>query len=498
MNNLVEIEKWLKAQSINNYLISEDFYVTVQGNVNLNGKILNRKLPIKFKTVDGYFDISNNKLVTLEGCPSIVTRDFNCSNNNLTSLFEGPNDVGDFDCSHNELVNLSYAPKEVKGNFDCSHNQITSIKGSPRTIKGFFKCSNNKISSLKGGPKYIETYFDCSENHLERLIDGPVSVGHDYICSSNSLADLDGVADEIGWDLITDFRLNHVTSSFNEEENYWRYKGSEVIAHIYKPIVALTNIDDINRWLRQHDIRSFTILKDNSVNVHGNVKLSDKLANLLKLPLNFNIVEGDFDISDNQLTSLEGCPKKVQGSFLAYKNELSSLKGGPKEVDGSYIVLHNNITSLDYAPSIVKDDFICSHNPLKDLKGLNIVLGYVFTGVYLPNLKCQKYVYKGVTTYKYASDVVTQYLDKEYISFTDEEKAFEETRKNLEKVIQKMLDEGALKKAMINDILIKNLSKYHLNDLKTKVLLIKNPPIEENLDRLSEDDIMKLAFQTEI
>ena len=43
--------------------------------------------------VDGYFDISNNGLISLEGCPKIVTRDFNCSKNNLTSLFEGPTEV---------------------------------------------------------------------------------------------------------------------------------------------------------------------------------------------------------------------------------------------------------------------------------------------------------------------------------------------------------------------------------------------------------------------
>ena len=101
---------------------------------------------------------------------------------------------------------------------------------------------------------------------------------------------------------------------------------------------------------------------------------------------------GDFDIGDNELTSLEGSPKKVLGSFMAHKNEIHSLKGGPKEVGGSFIILHNNITSLEFSPSLVKEDFICSHNPLKELSGINTVLGYIFTGVYIPNIKCQKYV----------------------------------------------------------------------------------------------------------
>lgn len=496
--SVAEVEKWLRDQGISNYIISEDFHVTVQGSVNLNGKLNGQKLPVKFKQVDGYFDISNNNLTSLEGCPKTVARDFNCSRNKLTSLFDCPVEVGEFDCSHNSLKTLSYAPKEVRGSFDCSYNELTSITGSPRTIKGHFKCNDNKLTSLKGGPQYVDTYFDASHNFLEKLSGGPISVKHDYICHGNSLTDLDGLADEIGWDLVTDVRLNHLTSSFNEEDKCWRYKGAQVIAHIYKPLVALTNIDDINRWLAKHDIKNFKILSDNSVDVFGDVKLSGRLTNLVKLPLNFNVVEGDFDVSDNELTSLEGCPIKVGKSFFAHKNELYSLKGGPKEVGGSYIVLHNNITSLQYSPTLVKDDLVCSHNPLRVLEGLNTVNGYVFTGVYLPRIKCQKYNYKGITTYKYPGEAVMKFLDQEYICLTDEEKAFEATKKNLEKVIKKMLNAGTLTKDMINDTLIKNLTKYQLDQLKAKVLYIKFPPNEDNSNIPSEDDIMKMAFEQEL
>ena len=162
------------------------------------------------------------------------------------------------------------------------------------------------------------------------------------------------------------------------------------------------------------------------------------------------------------------------------------------------LFLHNNITSLQNSPTVVKEDFICSHNPLRDLEGLNTVLGYVFTSVYVPKLKCQKYNYKGITTYKYPGDSVMKYLDQEYIALTDEEKTFEATKKNLEKAIKKMLNAGTLTKEMINDTLIKNLTKYQLDQLKTKVLWIKYPPTEENSDSLSEEDIMKLAFEKEL
>lgn len=498
MKSVPDIEEWLKKFSVSNYIINDDLEVSVFGNVNLNGKLKCKKLPIKFKSVDGYFDISNNELTSLEGSPESVIKDFNCSSNKLGSLFGGPYKVGDFDCSKNELSSLSYCPKEVDGSFDCSDNKIISIKGAPRTVKGHFKCSDNKIGSLKGGAKYIETYFDCSSNFIEDLTGGPITVGHDYICYGNKLTDLENIADEIGWDLITDIRLNHVTSSHDEENNVWRYKGSEVVAHIYKPLVELSNIDDINRWLRKHDISNFHILKDNSVDVNGDVHLSDKLSNLIKLPLQFNIVDGNFDISDNELVSLEGSPRKVTGNFHCYKNEISSLKGSPKEVGGSFIVLKNNIISLKYSPSIVKEDYVCSHNPIKDLEGLKTVHGAVFTGVKLDNVKSHKYIYKSVVTYKYPGVAVMSYLDKAYISLTDEEKKHENIKNNLNNAIKKMLDDGSLTKEKITDTLILNLTKYNLNELKDKVLKIKNPPVEKKSTELTEEDILSLAFESEL
>merc|ERR1711879_3141 len=121
--------------------------------------------------------------------------------------------------------------------------------GSPRTIQGYFKCSNNNLVSLKGGPKYIKDYFDCSNNKIESLSNGPMTVGQDYICHQNELKNLEDIADEIGWDVITDINLNHIKSShFDEENKFWRYKGNELIKHIYKPIVVFTTKNDITKW----------------------------------------------------------------------------------------------------------------------------------------------------------------------------------------------------------------------------------------------------------
>lgn len=498
LDNIIKIEEWLDNNGISNYSISEDLYITVYSNVNLNGKLKGDTLPVKFKIVDGYFDISNNKLVSLLGSPQIVKKDFNCSNNNLESLFEGPHSVGDFDCSNNNLNKLSYSPKDVKGYYNCSNNSLISIKGSPRRIEEYFKCSNNKIESLIGAPKYVGTYFDCSNNNLKKLSGGPNFVGQDYICFENNLTNLDNIADEIGWDLVTDIRLNHLESRLNEENSSIRYKGNEVISHIYKPIVSLNTIDEISAWLIRYGIKDFTILNNNTVDVPSDVRLSNSLGNLLKLPLKFNKVDGHFDISDNELNSLDGCPEYVKGDFIAHKNELSSLKGSPKEVDGNFIVLQNNINSLKYSPLLIKGDFICSHNPIQDLDDLNSVEGYIFTGFFLAKIKHQKFNYKNFITYKYKGDDVINYLNDNCVVYTEEEIAFENTRNSLKKVISEMIYKGDLKNEMINDVLINNLVKYHLFDLKDELITIKNLSKDVEKKILSTEEIKRLVFIEEL
>ncbi len=499
MQTIKDVEKWLDNHDIKSYSISGNLHVNVNGNVDLKNRIDEDFLPVKFEKINGYFDISNNKLESLEGCPKEVQKDFDCSNNNITSLFGAPHSVGDFDCSHNNISSLSYSPKEIDGFFNCSHNNLTSIEGSPRTIKGYFKCSNNFLTSLSGGPKYILQYFDCSNNKIDNLKNSPLSVGQDYICFNNELRSLDNIADEISWDVITDINLNHIPSSlFDEENKFWKYKGNEVIKHIYKPIVAFEKKDDISKWLNKQGIKNFKILKDNSVNVIGDIKLSKALDNFQQIPVNFNEVDGSFDISDNTLTSLEGSPKKVTGDFLAYKNELTSLKGAPKEVGKNFVILKNNIRSLNYSPNHVGEDYICSHNPLSNLDGLVNVGGSIFTSVLIPSIKYTEFSYHSVLTYKYDGPLIMEYLDKEYITLTEEELIFTKTRKNLESAINKMIRENLLKKEAINNNLLKNLTKYNLLDLKKRVMAIKEPKIANTKKELSEEEILQFVFDKEI
>ncbi len=83
------------------------------------------------------------------------------------------------------------------------------------------------------------------------------------------------------------------------------------------------------------------------------------------LPVQFGEVEGDFLISNMNLTSLKGCPRHVDGNFDCSENSLTSLQHAPstcEDLDCS----RNKLTTLHHAP-VVANSISCSHNLLTDL-----------------------------------------------------------------------------------------------------------------------------------
>jgi len=86
---------------------------------------------------DGDVDLSKRNLEEIPFKFNKVSGDFNCEDNQLTSLEGSPQEVGrDFWCHENQLTSLEGAPQEVGGSFDCSGNQLTSLKGKPEYIGG--------------------------------------------------------------------------------------------------------------------------------------------------------------------------------------------------------------------------------------------------------------------------------------------------------------------------------------------------------------------------
>ena len=142
-----DIHSICKEYGIKNYTIV-DGKVNVNGNVDFSDRGLT-KLPISFGVVTGDFFCNYNRLTSLEGGPSSVGGHFDCYDNKLTSL-DGVSDSigGDFYCGDNKLATLEGSPSNVGGNFYCSNNQLTTLECCPDSIGGNFYCFNNPIYEI--------------------------------------------------------------------------------------------------------------------------------------------------------------------------------------------------------------------------------------------------------------------------------------------------------------------------------------------------------------
>ena len=121
-------------------------------------------------------------------------------------------------------------------------------------------------------------------------------------------------------------------------------------------------------FLDDHVKGKWKLNADGVVDVDGDFNCLNKGISDFK-GIMFGKVSGDFDCSHNNLTSLEGCPKKVGESFYCNYNNLTSLEGGPKEVGGRFNCNHNKLTSLEFGPERVDVVFYCSYNNLTSLEG---------------------------------------------------------------------------------------------------------------------------------
>jgi hypothetical protein len=127
------------------------------------------------------------------------------------------------------------------------------------------------------------------------------------------------------------------------------------------------DFNDIDSICKKYGIRNYTIV-DGKVNVNGDVNLF--VRGLVKLPVSFGTVTGNFSCDSNRLTTLEGCPDSVSGYFNCSDNQLTSLEGGPSRVGDDFFCSDNQLTSLEGAPINVGGIFYCRNNPVDELYSL--------------------------------------------------------------------------------------------------------------------------------
>jgi hypothetical protein len=177
------------------------------------------------------------------------------------------------------------------------------------------------------------------------------------------------------------------------------------------------SVEDIDRICRKYNIHGYTINQDGSIDVDRSVDLDGK--GLTEIPLNFNKVDGHFDVSGNKLKSLKGCPKHLSGSLLAYRNELETLEYFPKYIGGNHVYLSNNkLKNLNgwEDSDIEVADIDLTHNQITTLRmQYPITIGgrLVLTDNLISDEDIEKYAQKMVDIYS-----IGKLIPKDMVEFT--------------------------------------------------------------------------------
>ncbi len=279
-DKIPNIEEGLQTEEFLNSIGVKYKYSFFSGNIIIKGDLDLSNLGLKQLPnltnveVRGNFNCADNQLTSLIGAPQKV-KDFNCRNNQLTSLVGSPQKVRGFYCECNQLTTLLDGPESSK-DYYCNNNNLTSLEGAPQKTQNF-NCSNNKIVSLLGGPKSSKDYY-CSNNQLTSLVGSPES-SRDYHCNNNKLISLEEAPQK-------------VRSFYCNSNNLSSLKGAP--QRVY-----------------------------------------------------------DFYCDQNNLTSLVGGPQKVRSTYSCSSNKLTSITGAPQRVY-NFLCNYNNLTSLIGVPENFK------------------------------------------------------------------------------------------------------------------------------------------------
>jgi hypothetical protein len=101
---------------------------------------------------EGDFELDADKLnlTSLEGCPKITNGYFSISGDNIMSLNGGPEEVRSCYIETNNIKNLIGGPKIVKNECTIIADDLTSLEGAPTSCEKLSLFGCNSLKSLEG------------------------------------------------------------------------------------------------------------------------------------------------------------------------------------------------------------------------------------------------------------------------------------------------------------------------------------------------------------
>ena len=108
------------------------------------------------------------------------------------------------------------------------------------------------------------------------------------------------------------------------------------------------------------------LLEGKPPNIFVPRRMDDRIERMIRLYVR-NGSKGDLDLSDMNLTVLPEILKDITvgGNFFCFNNNLTSLENCPKTVDGTFGCSSNSLNSLTGAPTSVGGNFNCRNNTVQ-------------------------------------------------------------------------------------------------------------------------------------
>ena len=145
-----------------------------------------------------------------------------------------------------------------------------------------------------------------------------------------------------------------------ETPGYWEitnYKWIDGLLHCYETVIISGDYDNKYKFtklpIKFGYADSFKCIYTNITTLDGCPKK----------------VEGKFIVNDNELVNIKGSPKKIFGLFNCSDNKITSLVGGPEEVTNTFFAIRNKLSNLEGGPKIVGKHYACNRNQLTSLVG---------------------------------------------------------------------------------------------------------------------------------
>jgi 2'-5' RNA ligase len=254
------------------------------------------------------------------------------------------------------------------------------VEKSIRTSEANILVDNEKMmiveplsmaASLKYGAntKWCTTYSDPAENQF-----------NNYFGDYTLVYFIDKI-NKSKYAIAYDKKNPKVIEAFDEEDGFIKFSKILKIFNVSLEEISSKTIssEEKNKILQRNFIKDIESRIVGDI-IKGDVNIGNKNLKKITDILDFSKIEitGNFVCSDNQLTTLEGAPRKVGMGFYCNNNQLTSLEGAPQEIGffttnsrgGTFNCSNNKLTSLKGAPQKqVGGGFYCDNNQLTSLAG---------------------------------------------------------------------------------------------------------------------------------